>query len=53
MIEFDWETIGGLAFGIELIDNPGFNVQEDNLKWLVVIYLGIIRIAFSKYVLEG
>lgn len=53
MIEFTWETIGGLVFGIELMDNPDFDVKEDNLKLVVVLHVGILRLVFSKYIIEN
>jgi hypothetical protein len=53
MIEFTWETIGGLVFGVELMDNPVFDVKEDNLKWVLVIHVGIMRLVFSKYIMES
>lgn len=52
MIEFTWETIGGLAFGIELMDNHEFDVKGDNLKYVIVIHVGIMRLVFSKYIME-
>lgn len=53
MIEFTWETIGGLVFGIELMDNPEFDIKGDNLKLVVVIHVGIMRLVFSKYIIES
>jgi len=53
MIEFTWETIGGLVFGAELMDNPTYDIKQDNLKWVIVIHVGILRLVFSSYALEG
>lgn len=53
MIEFTWELIGGLVFGVEIMDNPNFDVKEDNLKWVVVLHVGILRLVFSKYIIEN
>lgn len=53
MIEFTWETIGGLTLGIEYLENPEFDSKTDDLLSAFVIHLGIIRLVFSKYSLEG
>jgi hypothetical protein len=53
MIEFTWETIGGLVFGAEVMDNHDFDVKGDNLKWVVVLHVGILRLVFSKYIMES
>lgn len=53
MIEFTWETLGGLVVGVELLENPDYGYEGDNLKWAFALHLGIVRLVFSKYVLEG
>lgn len=53
MIEFTWETLGGLVVGAEIMDNPDFDIKGDNLKWVVVLHLGILRLVFSKYIIEN
>jgi hypothetical protein len=53
MIEFTWETIGGLVFGAEIMDNQDFDIKGDNLKWVVVLHVGILRLVFSKYIMEN
>lgn len=53
MIEFTWETIGGLTLGIEYLENPEFDGKSDDLVYAFVIHLGIVRLVFSKYQLEG
>lgn len=48
MIAFNWEFIMGVSVGIELLENADFS-KEDNLKWVFILHLGIIRLDFTKY----
>ncbi len=51
--EFTWELIGGVTLGFEIMENPEFNGKEEDLIGCFVAHLGIIRLVFSTYALEG
>ena len=51
--EFTWEPVAGLTAGIEVMENPDFDGKGDDLKWVLVLHLGFIRLVFSTYALES